>query len=139
MQAISKNTRNSGYARLMPGGRPSTAKRAPFGERLFQLREQKGISQKEMALRLGISQQAYAFWERKPTSLKPEQLVEIASILGADLEQLLGMTGKARAKSGPAGKLQRVLEEASQLPRHQQNKIAEVIEGMLMLHGSKAS
>ena len=139
MQAISKNTRNSGYSRLMPGGRPATTKRTPFGERLFRLREQKGLSQKEMAAKVGITQQAYAFWERKPTSLKPDQLVLVASILEASLDELFGIHVKARSKSGPAGKLQRVLEEACKLPRYQQNKIAEVVEGMLLLHEAKAS
>jgi hypothetical protein len=44
----------------------------------------------------------------------------------------------AKGKS-PGGKLGEVFEAASQLPRRQQQKIAEVVEGMLMLHEYKAS
>ena len=139
MQAISNNIRNSGYNRLMPGGRPATTQRTPFGERLFRLREKKGLSQKEMSQKIGITQQAYAVWERKPTALKPEQLTLIASILETSLDDLFGLQTKPLAKAGPAGKLQRTLEEASKLSRYQQNKIAEVVEGMLMLHEAKAS
>ena len=123
----------------MPGGRPATTKRTPFGERLFRLREKKGLSQKEMSQKIGITQQAYAVWERKPTALKPEQLVSISTILETSLDELFGLQTPAKSKTGPAGKLQRVLEEANQLPRHHQNKIAEVVEGMLLFHEAKAS
>jgi transcriptional regulator with XRE-family HTH domain len=49
-----------------------------------QTREEKGISQKELAKHLGISQPAYNNIESGATALKVETLFQIASFLGID-------------------------------------------------------
>jgi len=45
------------------------------------LREQAGHSQQQMADRIGLSQRAYAYWERQPVALRPEQLLSLAQAL----------------------------------------------------------
>ena len=51
-------------------------------------REYKGISQGEMAKRMGITQAAYSQKERRKAKLRKNTLVRIAAALGVDLEQL---------------------------------------------------
>lgn len=61
-----------------------------FSERLKDLRKQAGLTQVDVAERLGISQPAYASWERglkKPTQ---DNLVKIAQILSVSVDYLLG-------------------------------------------------
>ena len=89
------------YHLFMPVGRPATNQRTDFGEKLYQARVAKGLSQIDMAELMGISQQAYASWERKPTALKPEQLVLIATELKVSVDSLLGLNPQVKHKGGP--------------------------------------
>jgi len=61
-----------------------------FSERLKNLRKQAHLTQTDVAEKLGISQQAYASWERgikKPTQ---ENLVKIAQVLNVSIDYLVG-------------------------------------------------
>ena len=61
-----------------------------FSERLKKLRKQEHLTQVDIAEKLGISQPAYASWERgikKPTQ---ENLVKIAQILNVSVDYLVG-------------------------------------------------
>lgn len=63
-----------------------------FSERLKKLRKDTGLTQVDVASKLGISQQAYASWERgikKPTQ---ENLVKLSKILNVSVDYLLGNT-----------------------------------------------
>jgi len=115
----------------MPGGRPSTSKRSPFGARLFQLREEQGLSQKQMSQRLGIKQQSYAAWERRAVALKPEQLAQLAEILEVPLDALVGRKNGHTRKGGPVGRVRLVFDQVSQLHPHQQRKIVEVVQALI--------
>ena len=118
----------------MQTGRPSKRPRPAFGQRLNLARETIGLSQAQVAEKLGISQAGYSSWERDPVALHPEQIVSVANILKISVEDLLGLTQPKIKSGGPVGKLRRVFEEACQLPRHQQGKVAEFVEGFLSLH-----
>jgi transcriptional regulator with XRE-family HTH domain len=54
------------------------------------LREARGLSQKQMADKLGITQQAYSNVEKKPDRATLERLRQIAQILQVELITLLG-------------------------------------------------
>lgn len=61
-----------------------------FSERLKKLRKKARLTQVDIARKLGISQQAYASWERgikKPTQ---ENLVKIAQVLNVSVDYLVG-------------------------------------------------
>lgn len=61
-----------------------------FSERLKKLRKDSGFTQVDVAEKLGISQPAYASWERgikKPTQ---ENLVKIAQVLNVSVDYLVG-------------------------------------------------
>jgi transcriptional regulator with XRE-family HTH domain len=115
----------------MQTGRPSNEPRTDFGQRLLAAREALGLSQAQVAEKLGITQKAYAVWERYPVALRPDQIEKVADILQVSVEHLFGKAGKSARGRGPAGKLRQVFEQASQLPRHQQSKVAELLENYL--------
>jgi transcriptional regulator with XRE-family HTH domain len=120
----------------MQTGRPSNEPRTEFGQRLLAAREAAGLSQAEVAGKLGVTQKAYAVWERYPVALRPKQIEAAASALHVSVEHLFGRdTAKSRGK-GPAGKLRQVFEKASQLPRHQQNKVAEFVGAFVKQHAN---
>jgi transcriptional regulator with XRE-family HTH domain len=112
-------------------GRPAKSKRAPLGERIAALRERAGLSQTQLAAKLGLGQQTVAYWERHASTLKTEQIKAIAEALQAAPEEILGMSAPKARSNGPAGKLRQVFERASQLPRNQQKHVVRVIEDTL--------
>jgi len=88
---------------------------------------------------LGVTQQSYAVWERRPTALKPEQLVDLARVLDTNVDELVGFNPKPKRRGGPVGKVRQVFEEVSRLPRHQQNKVAEFVEAFVAQQQLKAN
>ena len=135
MQALSYMTKNRVYAVDMTVmGRPTNRKRTKFGERLVAAREAAGLSQKDLADKLGISQRALSWWEREPVALKPEQMAALAEALNVSADYLLGRETKKKRGSGPTGRAQKVFEAVSSLPRHQQKKIIDVVESFVAQH-----
>ena len=61
-----------------------------FSERLKKLRKQTGLTQVDVAVKLGISQQAYGSWERGVKKPTQENLVKIAQILNVSVDYLVG-------------------------------------------------
>lgn len=57
------------------------------------LRANKGISQKDMAAMIGVTQSAYSKKERNPDSFKPSELIKIAKEFDLTLDQLIKMFG----------------------------------------------
>lgn len=55
------------------------------------------------------------------------------------VEALLGIGTRRRNGGGPVGKLRRVFEEVSRLPRYQQQRIVGVVEDMVNAQQSKSS
>ena len=61
-----------------------------FSERLKNLRKQANLTQVDVAAKLGISQQAYASWERGVKKPTQENLVKISQILKVSIDYLVG-------------------------------------------------
>lgn len=128
MQAKSIQLLTPVYHGDMKTGRPTKSERSDFAERLAELREASGLSQREVARRLGIAQSSYANWERYNVALKPEQIVDVAKIIGVKVEDLLTKHQKKSRGKGPTGKMQQLFQIASQLPKSQQQKIMDILE-----------
>ena len=118
----------------MKTGRPSVRPRTPFGERLHALREEAGLTQAQVAKKLGISHRAYAFWEREPTAIRAEQLAILAELFKVSADLLIGRSIIKQRGTGPTGKARRVFEAVSKLPRHHQQKIVDVVETFVAGH-----
>ena len=106
--------------------------RTDFAARLAALREAAGLSQRAVAGAMGISQPSYANWETHNVSLKPEQLIKLAQVLGVSVDVLLeGGNGSQARRGGPTGRVRRVFEGVSKLSRSQQQKIVDVVEAFV--------
>lgn len=60
-----------------------------IAERLIKLRKEKGLSQEELAEKLGLSRQAVSKWERAEASPDTDNLICLARIYGVSLDNLL--------------------------------------------------
>jgi transcriptional regulator with XRE-family HTH domain len=135
MQALSAITANTLYSAVMSQmGRPTERKRTAFGERLVAAREAAGLSQRELADKLGMKQRALCWWEREPVALRPDQLAALTAALGVSADYLLGRDEEKKRGTGPTGKAKKVFDQVSRLPRHHQQKIVSVVEDMLTAH-----
>ena len=97
MQEISVTYQVAVYSDGMKTGRPSNRARPPFGERLAEARIKAGISQADLAERLNVNQRLITHWERRSVTLKPEQIVALASVLCVSADELLGIKPARRA------------------------------------------
>lgn len=131
MQGISPIAGNCQYNDGMPGGRPPKLKRSEFGERLVSIRQRAGLSQTQVAEKLGVSQQAYAGWERSTTALRPDDLAKLADVLATTTDELLGKQAATKRGTGPTGRARQVFERVSQLPRATQQRILANVEDAL--------
>ena len=59
-----------------------------IGERIMALRKEKSISQTELAKRLNVSRQAVSKWEQGTSSPDTGRLIQLAEILGPEVEYL---------------------------------------------------
>ena len=108
-----------------------------MARRLIAMRQAAGLSQTELATRIGTHYSNVGFWELSGTVPRGEILPSLAKALGVSVDELLGVSA-LRPKPKPAkGHLQKVFDAAAKLPRRQQEKIAEFVEAFVNAHGGK--
>lgn len=76
--------------------------------RLYQYRKAMGISQEELAEKIGVSRQAVSKWERAEASPDTDNLIELAHVYGVTLDELL----QGKTEQTDAAAAQPAAEEA---------------------------
>jgi transcriptional regulator with XRE-family HTH domain len=104
-----------------------------FGRCLAAARIAKGWSQTELADRLKSTLKMIDYYERRANNPSVEFVRQAARILGVSVAELLGeeVQIKRARKTGPTGKVHKIFEEVSKLPRRQQEKIVEVVSALV--------
>lgn len=101
------------------------------GARLAALRRAAGLTQVELAQLVGESQQNIAFWEQSEKPPRSDVLPKLAKVLGIKIEQILEGDLPQTRRAGPVGKVQKIFEEVSTLPRKQQERIVETVSALV--------
>lgn len=70
-----------------------------IANRLLQYRKSNGLSQEELAEKIGVSRQAVSKWERAEASPDTDNLIILAEVYGVTLDELLKGEGEPKAKS----------------------------------------
>ena len=60
-----------------------------LANRLYEYRKQSGLSQEELAEKLGISRQSVSKWERAESCPDTDNLIELAKIYNVSLDELV--------------------------------------------------
>ena len=63
----------------------------PFSKRVFELRKERGISQKELGAGVGLSYKAISTLESGSRSTTIEKLIALAKYFGVSTDYLLGL------------------------------------------------
>jgi transcriptional regulator with XRE-family HTH domain len=119
---------NPGVPRRLDRPRPKQ------GARLVALRKTAGLSQAELATLVRVSPKTIAFWETSAMPPRSDVLPQLAKALGVRVEDILGDQPVEPRRPGPVGKLQRVFEQASTLPRRQQDLVAKFVATLIEQH-----
>ena len=61
-----------------------------FSERLKELRIEKGLSRKELAEKLFVSERLISFWENSQRECGFDMLIKIATLFDVSIDYLLG-------------------------------------------------
>ena len=89
-----------------------------FNERLREIRISQGLSQVELAKKLGVTKQSVSNWENDNIQPSIEMLIKIALCLGVSADYLLGISSEqtidvSALSADIAGHLRRLVVELS--------------------------
>lgn len=109
-----------------------------FGERLVELRKKRGLSQVELAERIGSTQRAISYYEVVAAFPPAEVLVQIARALRVSTDELLGLR-RLKEESGEDRdhlKLWRKFRKILDLPEKDQRAISRMIHSLATARGN---
>lgn len=114
-------------------GRPkkAPAEHETIGERLARLRKERGITQVELAERLGVAQPMISDYERGELRLHGQLIVELTRIFGVSADELLGLERPRTTAAVRDRRLLRRLQQLEHLPRRDQQALLRTIDAFL--------
>jgi transcriptional regulator with XRE-family HTH domain len=102
------------------------------GQRVAQLRKERGLTQQEMAARLGVSQPVVSDYECGALRLHGELIAKLTEILAVSADELLGLTPLTdRSGALKNRKLHRRLQQLDRLPPRDQQALLRTIDAFL--------
>ena len=82
-----------------------------MGEIISALRKEKGMTQKDLADKMGVTDKAVSKWERNLSCPDISSIPKLAEILGTGVETLMDVTPKAQEKTS-AGQIVEIVLKA---------------------------
>ena len=104
-----------------------------LGRRLAQLRKQSGLSQEELARRVGTNQVVISGYENGKLRLFAETAVRFAAAFDVSVEELLHVSKPVAVEPAhrPSRRLLRRMEKIERLPRRKQIALLTTIDAFL--------
>lgn len=102
-----------------------------IGERLARFRKERGITQIELAEKLGVAQPMISDYERGELRLHGQLIVELTLILGVSADELLGLEAPRTSAGVRDRRLLRRIQQLEHLPRRDQQAILRTIDAFL--------
>ena len=124
MKVIIQNIEYSGD---VMAGRPPTKEATDFGKRVADARQRLGLTQRELAERIGVSLRMMEYYERRADNVKSDVVKLIASTLNVTTDELLGVS-LPKERPGRMSKLRQQIAEIERLPKAKQLVVSQVLE-----------
>jgi len=102
-----------------------------LGERIRELRKARGLTQNELAERMGVTQALIASYESARRSVPLRKLCMLTDVFGVSMEELVGRSVPRRRKSGPPSRMERRLSEIEKLPRSEKQFVMRMLDNAL--------
>lgn len=103
-----------------------------IGEKLFELRKGKGLSQEEVAEKLNVTRQTVSKWETNQSTPDFDKIMPICELYGITTEELL--TGKKKEDENNFEKVEEKEEERPLTKQEVKRKSAEVVSTSVFLY-----
>ena len=100
-----------------------------FARRLVTIRKRKGLTQPELAQKLGVSLDMVKYYETRAKSPNSSTLLKIIGALGVGIDELIGEGG--RGKPGPESEVEKCFDRVARLPKKRQKKVLAVIDTLI--------
>jgi transcriptional regulator with XRE-family HTH domain len=84
-----------------------------IANRLYNLRKKHGLSQEELAERIGVSRQAVSKWERSESSPDTDNLIALSKIYGVTIDQMLNKETEEGDSSGDSNYTKSTVSDTS--------------------------
>ncbi len=107
-----------------------------LGQRLVRFRKERGLTQKQLAEKIGIIEMLISDYERDKLRLHAEMVIRYAKALGVTTDELLGVKRTRNAGYRPSLKVVRRVKKIEQLEPGQQRALLRTID--TFLKGAKA-
>ncbi len=103
-----------------------------IGRRVAELRKERGVTQFELAEKLGVSQPDMSDYERGELRLHGYLIARLSDILGVRTDELLGLERPKKAEGGTKNRLVlRRLQQIENLPKRDRQALIRVLDGLL--------
>lgn len=102
-----------------------------FGERLRQLRLEKGFTQEELASEVNVSRRVIIYYERESNNPPTNLLPDLAKALAVTVDELLGLKAakKKKVTQAPASpRLARRLQQIEKLDSKNKRQLLQIID-----------
>jgi transcriptional regulator with XRE-family HTH domain len=118
--------------RAVNGTSASAERAASIGTRIAQLRKERGLTQKELAERLAVTQPVVSDYENDVIRIPADVVVAIAKILAVSTDELLGLKPEARSAAAVKNRrLSRRLQAIDALPKRDQESLLGTIDAFI--------
>jgi len=103
-----------------------------IGARIAQMRKDKGLTQKELAERLQVTQPVVSDYENDVIRIPADVIGKIAQLLEVTSDELLGLRSEARGRPGVKNRrLSRRLQAIDALPKRDQEALLRTIDAFI--------
>jgi transcriptional regulator with XRE-family HTH domain len=103
-----------------------------IGSRIARLRKDKGMTQLELAERMGVSQPVISDYENDEIGLDSARIVQLAQILDVSGDEVLGLQKPARTSDTIKNRrLYRQIQSIDKLPKRDQQALLRTIDAFL--------
>lgn len=102
-----------------------------IGQRLARLRKEKGLSQRELAKKMNLTQSIISAYELDTRTLSAKMVAQFAVFFGATTDEIIGLKFNGRKKMQPNLRLMKRLHRIETLSEYRQKKIISVIDSLL--------
>jgi len=102
-----------------------------LGERLMNIRKSKGMTQVELAKKIGTIQSLISDYERERLRPNPEMLARLAIALDVTTDEIIGLKPIKAETFEPSLKVVKRMRAVEDLPPSKQKKVLSVIDTFL--------